>query len=116
MSIPQNFRVVEQQQLTVSNSGASGSQSVQFTTAAAKAAPDLWVKNAITGSKACQIALGAGTSAPTAVVDASALGTTQMKAMAGESFLMKKDAATYVAAICEGSDTTTLYLFAGYGQ
>lgn len=112
MSIPQNFQCVEQQQLTVSNSGASGSQSVTFSTAAGKSAPDLWVKNVLTGSKPCQIAVG---TSPTALVDASALGTTQMKAASGESFLMKKSGAPSVAAICESSDTTTLYLFAGYG-
>lgn len=111
MAIPQNFDTVEQQVLSVSNSGASGSQTATFTTALAKNRNDLKIVNG--GSKACQVLIG---NAPiTAVADGSAGGTAQLKVLSGEVIAVKKGEFTSVAAICEGTDTTTLYLHAGTG-
>lgn len=110
MSIPQNFKINEQRILSVT----ATSGSTQFTNTNSAASPDLWIKNG--GTKSCQVAIGAGLTAPTAVADAAANGTTQIKVLAGESMVMKKDAATFIAGITEGSDITTLYLFAGTGS
>lgn len=109
MSIPQNFTTLEQQVI----SATSTSSSVQFTSGkgAKGNAIDLLLCNG--GSKNCQIAIGF--TAPTAVQDASASGTTQIKLLAGAYVMVRKDQNEYVAAITEGSDTTTVYCMAGFG-
>lgn len=113
MSIPQNFDTVEQQILSVTNSGAQ----VQFTLnpPAGKATGDLMLFNG--GSKGCQVAIGSTQTLATAVQDASANGTTQTKVGAGAYILIRKvTGKTWVGAITEGADTTTLYCHAGIGQ
>ena len=111
MSIPQNFRTVEQRVLAVT--ATTGNVGFTKTAPAGQGTDDLLVENA--GTKNCQLALGFNSSL-SAVVNSNAGGTSQTKILAGSIVMLKKDAATYVAAICEGSDTTTLYLHAGKGQ
>lgn len=109
MAVPQNFKCIEFQPLSVTNASAN----VQFTKAESSAAPDCFVENY--GTKGCSIVFGAAKTAPTAVQIGSAAGTTQIYIAAGLAITLKKDAATFVAAITEGSDTTSLALHAGYG-
>lgn len=109
MSVPQNFHSDEQRILDVS----STSSNVQFQSVNSSAHSDLWIKNG--GKKNCQILLGS-TSATVAVQDASAGGTKQIKILAGESCVVKKDANTWLAAITEGTDTTILYAHIGLGS
>lgn len=107
MAVPQNFACAEFRALSVTNTSGN----VQFTTAAAFSSPDLFVENY--GAKGCSIAFGS--TAPTAVVIGSAGGTNQIYIAAGLAITVKKGAATYIAAICEGSDSTSLALHAGTG-
>ena len=115
MASPLNFQVVEQQILTIS-SGAANTV-IQFKSANAAGAPDLWIKNIGNDTiKASPFQLLLGVTSPTAVVDAAADGTMQIKIAAGESCLIKKGATTFVAGITEGTDETVAYLFIGYGE
>jgi|ERR1700693_2460277 len=109
MAIPQNFACVEQQVLSVTSTSAS----VTFANVknAAFNAKDLLISNG--GTKACQVLIGTGTL--TAVQDASAGGTAQLKILSGEVRACPKGNNLTIAAITEGSDTTTLYLEAGQG-
>lgn len=109
MAVPQNFDVAEFQTLSVT----STSGNVKFTTTNAAAASDCFVEN--TGLKGCSIVFGLGSTAPTAVQVGAAAGLKQIYIAAGLAITLKKDAAIFVAAICEGSDTTTLMVHAGQG-
>lgn len=106
MAIPQNFQTVEQRILSVTSTSAN----VSFTSTAAKSAKDLLITNG--GAKACQVNIGGAT----AVADASAGGTTQIKILSGEIRAFPKQNSIIVSAICESTDTTTLYLEAGQGN
>lgn len=108
MAIPQNFTTLEQRVLSVT----STSSIVQFVSSGKNGnAQDLMLFNG--GAKACQIALGF--TATTAVQDAAAGGTTQVKLGAGAYILVRKEQQQFVAGITEGSDTTTVYCHAGFG-
>jgi hypothetical protein len=110
MSIPSNFNVLEQQVLSVTSTSAN----VQFTKAAtaSNAGDQCFIFN--NGTKACQVAIGYGSN--TAVQDGAADGTSQIKVGAGIGVLVRLNGARWIAAITEGSDTTTLYCHRGDGQ
>lgn len=108
MSIPQNFTSVEQRSLSVtSTSGA-----VQFTNKDAAAQPDILLTNY--GTKGCQVAFGANTL--TALNTAGAGGSQQVYVPGGAVMTIGKGAATWMAAICDGADTTNLIALIGRGQ
>lgn len=115
MGDPNNFYVIEQQILTIS--AGETNTVVKFDNPVAAGAPDLWIKNIGNDSvRASPFQLIVGPAPPTAVVDASANGTAQIKIAAGESCLIKKGQSIYAAGITEGTDTTVAYLFIGYGE
>ena len=106
MAIPQNFAVQEYQPLSVSATSAA----VQFTSSNAAAAPDLYVVN----DNNFAVDLAFGSTAPTAVVSASAAGLKQVYIPGNTSITIKKGAATYVAGIAESS-SGIIKLHIGYG-
>jgi hypothetical protein len=110
MSIPQNFKCNEQQILSASNTETF----ILFTAPYSVAAPDLMIVNE--GPDGAQIKLGSGNADPVAVVNASANGTNQVRVPNGVVMIIKKDAATYVSAVCESGQTAKLYFHAGEGQ
>ena len=108
--IPQPFLCTEQQPLSVSNSGGSGSQSVTFTSKSQQAQPHMRVANY--GAKGCQIAFSA-----TAVATSSAGGTTQVYVGAGEDVIFTRpNQNAVISAICDGTDTTTISIHIGLGS
>jgi hypothetical protein len=117
-----NFIAIQSAQLSVSNAGVSGSQSVTFT--AVPGMQRITAKITNSGSKGCYVASGPG--AATAVTSSStptpASSVTNIVAtcdfIAPGSILTQDyvQGTTTFAAICAGSDTTTLEISVGFGQ
>ncbi len=103
-----NFRCVEQQPLAVTNA----SSSVQFKTASAGTQPDIMIVNY--GTKGCQVRLSGGL--VTAIATSNAAGTDQIYVPAGAIMAFSKSNATWVSAICDGTDTTNLAIHIGAGE
>lgn len=109
MATIQNFECIEQQPLSVT----STSGNVHFTNAKSEGAPDCMVANY--GTKGCQVVFGSSSST-TAVATSSAAGTNQVYIPAGAIMVVRKSGSTYAAAICDGSDSTTIAFHTGTGQ
>lgn len=116
-----NFIATQSAQLPVSNSGGTGSASVTFTDVPGTGRVTLKIAN--TGTKTCYLASGHGSATAVASTTtpqpASGTGavancdTIPAGAILTQDFVQGTD--TW-AAICAGSDTTTLELSTGYGQ
>lgn len=118
-----NFTPIQSAQRTVSNSGASGSQSLTFTLVPGGATRTTF-KICNTGTKTAYIATGttsatavasSGTptpasSVPNAVATCDAIPA---GAIITQDYVAGTDT---IAAICAGTDTTTLEISIGYGQ
>lgn len=121
--VTNNFTPVQSAQLTVSNSGASGSQSVVFTTVPGTGRITFKFTNS--GTKGCYLATGAGsatavasTSTPQPAFSSSVPSVANCDYVAAGAIITQDYAAgtTTVAAICGGGDTTTLEISIGFGQ
>lgn len=116
-----NFIAVQSAQLSVSNAGGSGSQAVTFTDLPGTVRVTVKITNS--GTKGCYLASGAGsatavvsTATPTPAAGSGVVATCDYIA-AGAIMTQDFVAGTNTfAAICAGSDTTTLELSTGYGQ
>lgn len=116
-----NFIAYQSASLSVSNSGASGSQSVTFT-AVPTGGQRVTFKITNSGTKGCYIASGAG--AATAVASSSTPTPTSGTAVSTCDFIAAGAILTQdfvpgtdtIAAICAGTDTTTLEISSGSGQ
>lgn len=124
LSVPiqaNNFIAYQSAQLSVSNAGASGSQSVTFT-----AVPDgvnrVTFKITNSGTKGCYIA--SGKNAATAVTSSSTPTPTSGTAVSTCDYVAAGSILTQdfvggtntIAAICAGTDTTVLEISIGSGQ
>lgn len=116
-----NFIALQSVKLPVSNSGASGSQSVTFT--AVQPGQRMQTKITNSGTKGCYLA--SGTTSATAVVSTSsplpASGTPIVANcdFIGPGSILTQDfipGTDTLAAICDGADTTTLEISIGIGQ
>lgn len=114
----QNFCPQLSAKLTVSNSGASGSASVTFTPLTSVGRSTFKITN--TGTKTAYIAWGTGsatavaaTATPAVNCDAIAAGTILTQDYINTSVTTTVDT---IAAICAGTDTTTLEITYGSGQ
>jgi len=114
MSIPSNFRVVEQQILNCATGGTA--VTAQFTVAPPKGigADQCFVWN--DGANSAQIITGPNTTAATPVVDASAAGTGQLKLGSKVGVLLMLNGDTYIGAVTESATTTKIYAHRGSGQ
>lgn len=120
--ITNNFVPVQSAKLTVSNSGASGSESITFTVVPGTGHVTFKITNS--GTKGAYIATGKTTA--TAVASTStptpAAGTPETVATCdyiAPGAIITQDYATLtdtIAAICAASDTTTLEISCGFGQ
>ena len=116
-----NFIALQSAQLSVSNSGGSGSQSVTFTDLAGTQRITAKITNS--GAKGCYLASGAttatavvSTSTPTPTSGTGVVATCDYIAAGA---ILQQDfiqGTNTFAAICAGSDTTTLEISVGYGQ
>lgn len=114
MSIPQNFNVVEQRTISVTNNGSN--TGIQFTVKAPAGVGtnDCLVMN--TGPKGCQLLFAATLALAEAVAQsASAGGTPQYYVPSGAIMTLFKGANQFAGAVCDGSDTATLILHSGQG-
>lgn len=116
-----NFIAVQSAQLTVSNSGASGSQQITFTQFLGTKRITAKITNS--GTKGCYLASGVGSATavvsagtPTPAVNTGAVATCDY--IAAGSILTQDyfEGTDTFAAICNGSDTTTLEISIGVGQ
>lgn len=121
--ITNNFTPVQSAQLTVSNSGASGSQSVTFTTVPGTGRVTFKFTNS--GTKGCYVATGhttatavASSGTPTPAFSSSVPSVANCDYVAAGAIITQDYApgTDTVAAICGGGDTTTLEVSIGYGQ
>lgn len=124
LSVPvqtNNFTPVQSAQRTVSNSGASGSQSVTFTVVPGTLRTTFKITNS--GTKGAYIAAGVGSA--TAVTSsstptpASGTGVVSTCDYVAPGAIITQDypaGTNTIAAICTGTDTTTLEISIGYGQ
>ena len=118
-----NFTPIQSAQRTVSNAGASGSQSITFTLVPGGATRTTF-KITNVGDKGAYVATGIGsatavvsTSTPTPASSVSGAVATCDYIAAGAIITQDYVAGTNtIAAICAGSDTTTLEISIGYGQ
>lgn len=122
--LPNNFTPMQSVQLTVSNSGASGSASKTFTITPGGAQRTTF-KICNTGQKTAYLATGIGSA--TAVASSGTVTPTASSSVvtyatcdavpAGAIITQDYPAGTdTIAAICGGTDTTTLEISIGYGQ
>lgn len=117
-----NFTPVQSAQLTVSNAGTSGSQSVIFTVVPGTGRVTYKITNS--GTKGAYIATGVGaatavvsTGTPTPAADAPATVATCDYIAAGA--ILTQDYApgtNTIAAICGSTDVTVLEISTGFGQ
>lgn len=121
--ITNNFTPVQSAQLVVSNSGASGSQSIVFTTVPGTGRVTFKFTNS--GTKGCYIATGPGsatavasTATPTPAFSSSVSAVATCDYVAAGAIITQDYApgTTTIAAICGGADTTTLEISIGMGQ
>lgn len=118
-----NFTPIQSAQRTVSNAGSSGSQSITFTLVPGGATRTTF-KIANTGSKTAYVATGVGSatavassSTPTPASSVTDAVATCDAIPAGAILTQDYPAGTdTIAAICAGSDTTTLEVSIGFGQ
>lgn len=119
---PNNFTPVQAAKLTVSNAGASGSQSVTFTVTPGTGRVTYKITNS--GTKGCYVATGqttatavVSTATPTPVAATPATVATCDYIAPGA--ILNQDYAPLtdtIAAICAATDTTTLEVSVGFGQ
>lgn len=117
-----NFTPIQSVQITVSNSGASGSQSKTFT-AVPGGATRTTLKITNSGTKGCYVSTGIG-SATAVLSSGTPTPTAGMPMTATCDYISPGSIITQdyialtdtVAAICAGTDTTTLEISIGYGQ
>lgn len=124
LSIPvqsNSFIACQSAQLTVSNSGASGSQSITFTDLPGTQRVTVKITNS--GQKGCYLASGNGsatavvsTGTPTPANGTGAVATCDYIGAGTVHTLSFVQGTNTFAAICSGSDTTTLEISTGYGQ
>lgn len=116
-----NFIAVQSAQLSVSNAGSSGSQSITFTSFTGTKRITAKITNS--GSKGCYLASGAGSatavvssSTPTPAVNSGDVANCDY--IAAGSILTQDffEGTTTFAAICAGTDSTTLEISIGVGQ
>lgn len=115
-----NFTPLQSVQLTVSNSGATGSASKTFTVVPSTQRVTFKITNS--GAKGAYMAFGDG--AATAVISsgtvtpATGAGLSTCDYIAAGAILTQDAPGGYdtIAAICAGSDTTTLEISYGFGQ
>lgn len=120
---PNNFVPMQSVQLTVSNAGASGSQSKTFTILPGTARVTFKITNAgtkgaylATGTTTATAVVSSGTVTPTASSSATTVATCDYIAAGAiitQDYIHGTDT---IAAICSGSDTTTLEVTIGSGQ
>lgn len=118
-----NFTPIQSAQRTVSNAGASGSLSITFTLVPGGATRTTF-KICNTGSKTAYLATGTGSatavassSTPTPASSVADAVATCDAIPAGAVLTQDYVAGTdTIAAICAGTDTTTLEVSIGYGQ
>ena len=115
------FIAAQSAQLTVSNAGASGSQSITFTDLPGTGRVTAHITNS--GTKGCYLASGAGSatavvssSTPTPTTGANAVATCHYLGAGTVQTLSFVQGTDTLAAICAGSDTTTLEISTGYGS
>lgn len=125
LSIPvqsNNFVPVQSVQLAVSNAGATGSASKTFTVVPGTGRVTMKITNS--GTKGAYVATGSGSATavassgtPTPAASSSVTVATCDYVAAGAILTQDYLAGTdTIAAICAGSDTTTLEITIGYGQ
>lgn len=116
-----NFIAVQSAQLTVSNTGASGSLNITFTDMPGTGRVTMKITNS--GTKGCYLASGKGSA--TAVVStgtptpANGTGVVATCDYIAAGSILTQDfiqGTNTFAAICNGTDTTTLELSSGFGQ
>lgn len=118
-----NFVPCQSAQLSVSNAGVSGSQSVTFGIVP-NATNRTTFKITNSGSKGCYVTVGLAADSPTAVVSTSTPAPTTGTASSTCDYVAAGAILTQdypvgsdtLAAICAGSDTTILELSIGLGQ
>lgn len=120
--ITNNFTPVQSAKLTVSNSGASGSQSITFTVLPGTDRVTFKITNS--GTKGAYIATGkttatavASTATPTPA--AAAPETVANCDYVAPGAIITQDYAQgtdTIAALCAGTDTSTLEISIGFGQ
>lgn len=127
LSVPvqtNNFVPVQSAQLAVSNAGASGSQDVTFTILPGSVGGRITYKITNSGEEGAYIAAGIGsataivaTATPSPAAGAG-VSISNCDYIAGGAILTQDYPAQYdtLAAICSGSNTTTLEITIGYGQ
>lgn len=114
MSIPSNFRVVEQQELNCTNGGTAVTAQFTKSPPAGIGSDQCFLWN--DGSNSAQIITGPSAAAATPVVDASAAGTGQLKLGSKVGVLLLLNGDTYVGAVTESGNTTKVYAHRGSGQ
>lgn len=122
MPVDQNsFIGAQSAQLTVSNAGASGSQSITFTNVPGTGRTVAKITNS--GTKGCYLASGITTATavvssgtPTPITSATAVATCEYIGAGTVQTLAFVQGTNTFAAICAGSDTTTLEITTGYGS
>lgn len=116
-----NFVAIQSAQLSVSNSGASGSQSITFTDVPGTIRVTAKITNS--GSNGCYLA--SGNTAATAVVSsgtptpAASVGAVATCDYIAAGAILTQDfvqGTNTFAAICGSTNTTTLEISIGYGQ
>ncbi len=118
-----NFTPIQSAQLAASNSGGSGSTSITFTLVPGGATRTT-MKISNTGSKTAYVATGkttatavASSATPTPASSVANAVATCDAIPAGSILTQDYVAGTdTIAAICGGTDTTTLEITIGYGQ
>ncbi len=116
-----NFIAMQSVQLAVSNAGVTGSASVTFTDIVSMGRVTMKITNS--GSKGCYVASG-HTTATAVVSSATPTPTTGAGAVATCDYIAAGSIITQdyvagtdtIAAICAGTDTTTLEISIGAGQ
>jgi len=124
LSIPVDhnpFIAVQSAQLTVSNAGASGSQSITFTDLPGTGIVTARITNS--GSKGVYLASGVGSATavvssgtPTPTTGANAVATCDYIGAGTVQTLAFVQGTNTFAAICASSDTSTLEISTGYGS
>ena len=116
-----SFIAVQSAKLTVSNAGASGSQSITFTDLPGTGRISAKITNS--GTKGCYLASGAGSATavvssgtPTPTTGDGAVATCDYIGAGTVHTLSFIKGTNTFAAICSGTDTTTLEISTGYGQ
>jgi hypothetical protein len=114
MSIPSNFRTVEQQILNCTVGGTPVTATFTVKPPAGIGADQCFVWN--DGANSAQILTGPNTTVATPVVDANANGTGQLKLGSKVGVLLLLNGDTAIGAVTESGNTTKIYAHRGHGQ